>query len=100
MIKKRIDRSRILLKILGLYDIVDIHSVYELPQKFLDFYSKIDVELSKVSSVSSKYVALSRMVLVSAFLNSNIEKLLKTTSLDKITRFDTFDTNSPVVRAE
>jgi len=93
LIEKHLDRSRILLKILGLYDIVDIHSVYELPQKFLDFYSKIDVELSKVSSVSSKYVALSKKVLVSAYLNSNIEKLLKTPSLDKIPRFDTFDQN-------
>jgi len=93
LMEKRVNHSKILLKILGLYDMVDINSVYELPQKFLDFYSKIGIELSKVSSVSSEEIDLWKKILTSAYLNSNIQELLKNMSLNKMPEFDIVDLN-------
>lgn len=101
LIEKRIQHSKILLKILDFYDVVDINNMYELPQKILDFYSKLNIELLKVTSISLEEIELWKKVLVSAYLSSNIEELLKNVSFDNKTQFDIADLQgSPTINVD
>lgn len=96
LIEKQISHSAVLLEISDTGELQGIDTVYELPQALIDYSSKISIGLSKLDIMSSEEIKAWKKILISAYLESAIEKVLKKRLNNNIKNFKITDPDSHV----